>query len=161
MSAPTQFSRKYLTPALWIVAFQVISYGIGLVTRDNMGWYDTLDKSPLTPPDIAFPIVWSTLYVLLALAGLRVWRHYKSHGITAVFVLFWMQMGLNWGWSFVFFAAHEIALGFYWIVALNVILALFIIKAWNSCRRAAVYTLPTLLWGCFAAYLNYMIMILN
>lgn len=161
MSIFTQCRGKYLVPLLWVAVFQLISYGIGLVTRDNMDWYDTLDKSQLTPPDIAFPIVWSLLYVLLALAGLQVWRHYKSRGLSAVFILFWLQMAMNWGWSFVFFAAHEIALGFYWIVALNGFLGIFIISAWNSCRRAAVYTLPTLFWGCFAAYLNYVIMVLN
>lgn len=161
MSFIRTFRRRYFTPLLWIAAFQAISYGIGQITRANMGWYDTLAKSVLTPPDIVFPIVWSALYVLLALAGHRVWQHFKSHGMTAVFIIFWLQMMMNWGWSFIFFAGHEISYGFYWIVALDIVLAGFIVLAWNACRRAAVYALPTFVWGCFAAYLNYVIMALN
>lgn len=64
--------RKYLQPFIWIFAFQLISYGIGLVTRSNMDWYQALEKTPVNPPDLAFPIVWTILYVLLAIAAMRV-----------------------------------------------------------------------------------------
>ena len=37
-------------------------------------WYDSLDKPPFTPPNIAFPIVWTTLYALMAASAYRVWN---------------------------------------------------------------------------------------
>ena len=152
--------KKYLAPALWIVAFQAIAGVIGYVTRDNMDWYDTLAKSVLTPPDIAFPIVWTILYVLLALAGWMMWSYRKTHG--EAFRLYWMQMLLNWGWSFVFFAAHLVFIGFLWILALNVAMAAFMAVAWrDGLKKPALLVLPTFLWGSFAAYLNYAIWVLN
>lgn len=152
--------KKYVQPALWIIGYQAIAYGIGLATRANMEWYDTLAKSALTPPDIAFPIVWTVLYVFLALAGYRVWNKRKE--AFPVFISYWVQMALNWGWSFVFFAGHLIFLGFIWIVVFDIAMLSFIVLAWkNDMKVPALLVLPTLLWGSFAGYLNYAIWTLN
>ena len=34
-------------------------------------WYRDLDKPTWTPPDWAFPVVWTTLYIFLSIAGAR------------------------------------------------------------------------------------------
>ncbi|NCT40095.1 MAG: tryptophan-rich sensory protein [Alphaproteobacteria bacterium] len=153
--------KKFIPPLLWIIGFQAISGLIGFATAANMGWYRTLEKAPLNPPDLAFPIVWTTLYVLLALAGWLVWTKRNDDGFALAFRLYWVQMLLNWGWSFVFFAAHLVVIGFFWIVALDLAMIAFIIVAWNKSRIAALLVLPTVIWGSFAAYLNVMIWILN
>lgn len=153
--------KKLVSPLLWILGFQAVSGVIGLSTKANMGWYDTLNQPVLTPPDIAFPIVWTALYVMLAIAGWVVWNKRHEEGFGRVFQLYWVQMLLNWGWSFVFFAAHLVVLGFFWIVALNLAMLAFMIVAWKHSRLAALLVMPTLIWGSFAAYLNYMIWMLN
>ncbi|MFC7273070.1 tryptophan-rich sensory protein [Paractinoplanes rhizophilus] len=42
-----------------------------LVTRPDSRWYRSLDKPRWQPPPAAFPIVWTALYGLLAVAGAR------------------------------------------------------------------------------------------
>lgn len=153
--------KKYILPFLWIATFQVISGAIGYFTQANMGWYQGLEKSSLTPPDITFPIVWTTLYVLLAIAAWQVWRDFRRDGMRLAFALFWAQMLMNWAWSFVFFEFHLIAAGFYWICALNITMLIYIAAQWGHNRLAAILVMPTVLWGSFAAYLNYTIMVLN
>jgi len=153
--------KRFIPLVLWILAFQAVSGLIGFATASNMDWYDTLAQPALTPPDIAFPIVWTGLYVMLAIAGWIVWGKRHEEGFRSAFQLYWFQMLLNWGWSFVFFAAHLIMIGFFWIVALNLAMLAFIIVAWGKSRAAALLVLPTLIWGSFAAYLNFMIWILN
>lgn len=154
--------KQFIKPALWIIGFQAISALIGMVTRSGMPWYQTLEKSSLTPPDLAFPIVWTILYVMLALAAYRVWEYARTHGKnTPVFLLFWAQMLMNWGWSFIFFGLQMAQAGFIWICVLNILMAGFIAISWKPLKSAAIFVFPTLLWGCFAAYLNYMIWALN
>jgi len=36
-------------------------------------WYRELDKPIFTPPDAVFPIVWTSLYAMMAWSGWRVW----------------------------------------------------------------------------------------
>lgn len=153
--------KKYTAPALWIIAFQIVGSAIGYFTASNMDWYDTLTKSPLTPPDIAFPIAWTSLYIMLALCGWKVWDGFSLPNGKTVFLLFWAVMPLNWAWSFIFFEFQMIAAGFWWIIAMNISMIAFIAVAWANNRVAALLMVPTLLWCSFAAYLNYSIWILN
>lgn len=153
--------KKFIAPLAWVLGFQAVSALIGAVTRENMGWYDTLEKSALNPPDIAFPIVWTVLYVMLALAGWLMWQVRKQPEARLPFILYWVQIAMNWAWSFIFFAWHEVAAGFWWIVALDIMMIAFVIAAWNVQRKAAFLVVPTIVWGSFAAYLNYSIWMMN
>lgn len=38
-------------------------------------WFETLDKRAFHPPNAAFGIVWTILYVLIAIAGWLAWRN--------------------------------------------------------------------------------------
>lgn len=153
--------KKLMPPLLWILIFQLIGGAIGFYTNSNMDWYDTLEKSALTPPGYVFGIVWPCLYVMLALAGWRMWTQCRDQSAFLPFRLYWLQMILNWGWSFVFFKFHQIELGFIWIVVFDLAMLGFIVSAWKNYRIAALLVVPTLLWGCFAAYLNFAIWVLN
>ncbi len=155
-------AKTLLTSVLWIVVYLAISFGIGQMTRANMDWYYPLEKSALNPPNVAFPLVWTALYVLLALCGAKLWGMVKKGSVArSVFGLYALYMILNWAWSFVFFYGHQITAGFYWIVLADLILIAFIVKAWKNARICSLFCIPTLLWGIFAAYLNYAIMVMN
>ncbi len=154
--------KKYITPVLWIIFYQLIGGGLGFLTSRNIpAWYEGLEKAAVNPPDIAFSIVWPSLYVMLALAGWLMWRDRKEEAAKIPFVLYWVQMLLNWAWTFVFFEFKLVALGFFWIVALDITMLAFVIAAWKNHRIAALLLIPTILWGSFAAYLNYSIWVLN
>lgn len=146
---------KILAPIVWVAAFLSISYFIGQVTRENMGWYADLIKSPYTPPDLAFPIAWSLLYTLLAIAGSQLWARKTAPNGRNIFILFGVYMLVNWAWSFIFFAAHAITLGFIWILISDLLLFFLIALLWrHKDKVTALLVTPTLLWSIFAAYLN-------
>ncbi|MEZ5813969.1 MAG: TspO/MBR family protein [Alphaproteobacteria bacterium] len=154
--------KKYIAPVLWIVGFQLVGGGLGFLTSRNIEpWYDGLNKAALNPPDYVFGLVWPILYVMLALTGWLMWRDRRLEGAHMPLNLYWMQMFFNWGWTFIFFEFKLVLLGFFWILTLNFTMLCFIIYAWKNHRVAALLALPTLFWGCFAAYLNYAIWVLN
>lgn len=146
----------------WILSFLSISYFIGKVTFQNMEWYQTLIKSPLTPPRIFFPIVWNLLYILLAVAGSLLWeKNDRKHGRKHL-IFFAVYMFMNWSWSFIFFAGHMILMGFVWIIASDLLLLSIIINLWFKKQKIEVALLaPTLLWSIFAAYLSGYILLAN
>src|SRR5262245_48389388 len=76
---------------------------IGLLTGPT-DWYQQLQKPSFNPPPFVFAPVWSTLYVLIAVAGWRVWRDRARTPMT----LWWVQLALNFLWSPLFFSAHQI-----------------------------------------------------
>ena len=117
-------------------------------------WFASLLKPPFMPPSWAFPTVWTTLYVLLGIAVAMVLAAPATHERRLALILFWVQLGLNYAWSPVFFAAHDIKLGEMVIIAMLVV-ALACAGLFRRIRtEAGLLMLPYLLWLCFAYALN-------
>lgn len=125
-------------------------------------WYAGLAKPAWTPPDALFPIVWTTLYVLMAVALWRLWQlHRPSPGRRLAIWLWFVQLALNALWSPVFFGMEAVG------AALAVILVLWLAIAatiWAAARIdhvAAGLLTPYLLWVSYATALNAAILALN
>jgi translocator protein len=121
-------------------------------------WYGGLVKPSFNPPGWVFAPVWSVLYVLIAIAGWRVWRKGAAGSAMKVW---WLQLALNFLWSPVFFAAHQIGLAFGIILLMLAAIIAFIALAWREERAAAWLFVPYAAWVAFAAVLNGAIFALN
>ncbi len=96
-----------------IMAFQIAGAIVGFSTAPGVdGWYQGLQKSPLTPPDYLFGVVWSVLYLFLAIVFWRWVRRPASHEKSHILKLFVGHMVLNWAWSFIFFQLHAMVVAF-------------------------------------------------
>ena len=55
-----------------LIFYILITYLIGVLPSifvfKNMSTYNTLNKPPLSPPSIVFPIAWSILYLLMGIS---------------------------------------------------------------------------------------------
>jgi tryptophan-rich sensory protein len=121
-------------------------------------WYGGLVKPSFNPPGWVFAPVWSVLYVLIAIAGWRVWRKGAAGSAMKVW---WLQLALNFLWSPVFFAAHQIGLAFGIILLMLAAIIAFIALAWREERAAAWLFVPYAAWVAFAAMLNGAIFAVN
>jgi benzodiazapine receptor len=121
-------------------------------------WYASLTKPPFTPPNLLFPIAWTVLYVLIAIAG---WRTYERVGSETVMQVWWAQLVLNFAWSPVFFTAHLMwpALGI--LAAMFALIITFIVLQWREDRIAALLFVPYACWVAFASVLNASLNVLN
>lgn len=146
----------------WVFVFQLIGYGLGLITRSSITtWYAALEKSTLTPPNMTFPIVWSMLYVMLALSGWSLWQHRKEPQAILALSLFGTQMVLNWIWSPLFFYFHQIGLSFYCIILITCFTLITLLITKNNFKFSCVMLIPYFIWLIFAGYLNWVIWVLN
>ena len=146
--------RKLNYYLLWVFIFQLIGVGLGQISKANLEWYDSITKSSFTPPNLAFPIVWSLLYILLALLGAFLWSNRKVPVLSHILIFYFIQLLFNWLWTPVFFGLHLT----YW--SLLIIIIIFFVTLYiilKSCRnyRLIAYTLiPYIVWVSFAGYLN-------
>lgn len=124
----------------------------GAVTRPALGgWYRQLSKPAWTPPDKVFGPVWTLLYLLMAVAGWRLWLLEPSGPAVQ---LWGLQLVLNALWSYFFFALRSPGLALADIAALWLSLAALIALALPLDRTAALLLAPYLAWVSFAAALN-------
>ncbi|OYX13231.1 MAG: TspO protein [Rhizobiales bacterium 32-66-8] len=125
-------------------------------------WYAGLSKPGWTPPNLAFPIAWTILYVLMAISLWRLWESpFKGSERKCAITLFLVQLGLNAAWSPVFFGLQGILAGLAIIILLLIALAATIDSALQVDTLAGWLLVPYLLWVCYAATLNGAIAVLN
>src|SRR5262245_19997067 len=107
--SPTQSNAM---PVIVVLAC-IADWALGeVLTRPNLDWYATLIKPGFTPPNEAFPVVWTVLYVLMALAAWLVRRApgREEDRRTALTWFFW-QLAIGVIWSYAFFWLHSPGLG--------------------------------------------------
>ena len=119
-------------------------------------WYDGLAKPWFNPPRWAFPVAWTTLYVLIAWAGARL-AHLPGAGL--VMALWAAQIALNTLWTPVFFGAHRMGVAV--IALLWLVVAALTVLAFRLDRLAGALLLPYLAWLSLAGALNYRLWQMN
>jgi benzodiazapine receptor len=145
----------------WILTFEMISYFMGHITRNNMDWYRLLNKSILTPPAYIFPIMWTILYSILAIVGYFLYIKRDIKEIRHIFYIFLVQMILNWSWTPVFFGLHKLNLAFLILLITILFSSYIMIRSFRHYRLVFYMFLPYLSWILFAGYLNFVICIIN
>ena len=123
---------------------------IGFLTAPGP-WYEALAKPSFNPPNWLFGPAWTVLYVLIAIAGWRVWQRERSG---RAMQLWWLQLVLNFLWSPVFFALQQIGLALLVVLLLLAAILAFIAVAWNRDRISAWLFVPYAAWVAFASALN-------
>lgn len=124
-------------------------------------WFEGLVKPWFMPPGWVFGVAWTTLYTLMGIALAMVLAAPESPKRRTGLILFFLQLALNFAWSPIFFAAHDIKLG-EGVILLMLVVAAGAASLFRQVRFAAgVLLLPYLLWLCFAWALNSSIDSLN
>ena len=124
-------------------------------------WFASLAKPGFMPPDWAFPVAWTILYICLGLALALILHARGARGRPLAVALFLGQLLLNLAWSPLFFAAHKVSLAFWVIVAMWLIAAVSAFLFFRIRRAAGLLMLPYLAWLVLAGALNYEIGRLN
>jgi translocator protein len=129
-------------------------------------WYAALNKPSFNPPNGIFAPVWTLLYALMAIAAWLVWKApagapENAALRTAALRIYWLQLFLNFAWSWIFFREHRLAGALLEIVVLWLAIVSATLLFMRVTRLAAWLMLPYVAWVAFAAVLNFEIWRLN
>jgi tryptophan-rich sensory protein len=155
--------QRSTRPIVGLAFWLVISLAAGWVGSlfPPGPWYEGLVKPAWNPPNWIFAPVWTTLYLLMAIAAWLVWRRDGFAGAQPALGLFVLQLLFNALWSYLFFGLQRPGLAFAEILLLWGAIAA---TAWafrGHSRAAALLMVPYLAWVSFAALLNFAIWRLN
>ena len=145
----------------------VIALGVGslaaCLVRGNIRLYAVLNKPPLTPPALLFPIVWTVLYILMGIGSARIYlqRSAYPYEVLDALLSYALQLILNFFWPIIFFNMLTFLFAFIWLVVLWCAIIKMIFKFSRLDTAAAYLQIPYLLWVTFAGYLNFMIYLMN
>ena len=153
---------NWKTYAVWIVLAEAVGGLSGWLTREGTKIYNaTVQQPPLSPPSIAFPIVWGVLFVLMGIGAARIYASSASGARSESLLLFFIQLAFNFFWSIIFFNLQNFGFALLWLIALWVLILRMILSYRKVDPLAAWLQVPYLLWVSFAAYLNFGVWLLN
>jgi len=146
----------------FVVLCLAVTAAGGAVTATSVTtWYAGLQKPPFNPPNAVFGPVWTVLYLMMAVAGHRLWQARGHAARGRALSLWFVQLAVNCAWSFLFFGAQRPGLALIDIgVLLGLIVASIVVFA-RIDRLAAWLFAPYLAWVSFATVLNAAIWYLN
>ncbi len=144
------------------IIFILIALAVGglsaLLTKDNMNIFDTVKMPPLAPPAIAFPIVWSILYILMGYGASRV---YLENPDSDALMVYWINLIINFFWSIIFFNMRNFGFAFLWLILLLAVVILMTVKFYRVDKVAGYLQIPYIVWLIIAGYLNLYIYLAN
>ena len=121
-------------------------------------WYERLSKPSWTPPNWAFPVMWTSIYLLIAFAGARVAALPGSEYAMA----FWaMQIAFNALWTPIFFGLRRLkgalpVMACLWAAVFGATITHYQLDFW-----AGLAFTPYLIWVTIAGALNVSLVMLN
>lgn len=127
----------------------------------NKQWYNTLEKSPLSPPNYVFGIVWPILYVMMFLSLYLVWTNQKCYPYCPPITLFIVHLALNMMWTTIFFKWQMPKLALLDLILILGLVGLSYTQFYQIQKVSAYLLIPYLLWLCFALHLNLYIVVYN
>ncbi|MDI1257501.1 MAG: tryptophan-rich sensory protein [Flavobacterium sp.] len=156
--------NKYTKILILVATCLGIGYMSGIVTRGGLeSWFPSLIKPSFNPPNWVFAPVWTTLYVLMGIAGGLVWDKIDGNReeVKKALTFFAIQLALNALWSILFFGFENPMLAMVEIVLLALMIYETLYKFLKINKTAGYLFVPYLLWVSFAAVLNGSIWWLN
>lgn len=139
--------------------FSLLPFLLAIVAVGSVGgtykpgnWYRTLDKPWWTPPSWLFGPAWTILYILIAVAGWRVWQ---AAGWNWAMVFWCANLIFNAAWSWLMFGRNDLKAALVDGGLMLVTILGFIATAWQHDTTAALLFAPYLVWTAFATTLNF------
>lgn len=130
----------------------------GLLISGSMD-YETLNQPPLSPPSWLFPVVWTTLYILMGVSQGILKSNFQDDKNTDM--IYYSQLVVNLLWPIAFFVFKWRLFAFFWILLLDALVALMVLRFYRKNNVAGYLQIPYLAWVVFASYLNLGVYLLN
>jgi tryptophan-rich sensory protein len=146
---------RWIGLAGWLgVCFLVAGVSGRMTVAEIPGWYRTLVRPSIAPPNWVFGPVWTLLYALMAVAAWRVWMAAPSQARNWALGLFLFQLAMNFLWSWIFFRQHLIGAALIEVVLLWLAIGATTLVFAKVAPAAAWLMTPYLAWVSFASVLN-------
>lgn len=121
-------------------------------------WYATIRKPRYVPPNVVFPVAWTTLYVDIASSSAAAVNHYRENGqddeARAYVAALGVNLALNASWSWVFFRLHKLGPAAIGAAALAVSSADLVRRTAAANPKAGAALAPYPLWCGFATLMS-------
>ena len=141
------------------ILIPVVVWAIVWIVMNSFIDYTTLNLPKLAPSSMAFPIVWTILYILMWISYgilLDKWLTDKKLNI-----LYYVQLWVNALRSILFFILKQRRISFGRIILLDILVLILLIKMCKKNKTAWLLQIPYMARILFASYLTLAVCLKN
>ncbi len=128
---------------------------VGIITSSFINYRDLI-QPPFSPPGFIFPIIWSILYLLMGISYSLLKNKTKE-----IKNIYYLQLGVNYLWSIIFFAFKWRLIAIIWIILLDILVFIMLLVFKRENKVSFYLQIPYFIWCLFATYLTIGIYLLN
>lgn len=140
----------------FVIVYAVAAIGSIFTSRAvKSSWYQAV-KPSITPPNWVFPIVWTTLFFLIALSLYLSWIYSTKKEKDKIILAYGFNFVFNIAWSILYFGLKNPLTAFFNLILLWASILYMMMLTWRIDKKAAYLLIPYLLWVSFAGILNYL-----
>lgn len=149
-----------------LIVSVLLAQGVGFLSAylstNSQSTYEKFNKPFFSPPAWVFPVVWTILFFLMAIAAYRIWIKGKCGADNRkALILYGSQLFLNFLWTIIFFRFRLYAIAFLELLLLLIYILLTTFEFYTLDKPSTFLMVPYIAWVSFAGVLNYAIWIMN
>jgi len=136
-------------------AWLLVVIMVGGLLTDLSPWYFSLKHPDWKPPDWAFGIIWTSIFLCAFFAWIFAWSKSSTKIQKKILSVLFLSNGfLNLFWSVLYFKLHRpdwslFEALFLWASVLGII-----VYSWGLSRQASLFMMPYIVWVSVAILLN-------
>ena len=151
--------NKYLSLFLiLLITFTASTIGGFTTASFKEPWYSQIILPSFNPPSWVFAPVWTTLYIMMAIAIWKIWINSLD---LRILKLYFVHLFFNGTWSIIFFGFHQIGLALINLIIILIFIILLMKNYFSRDKISFYLMIPYLLWSSYALILNSSIFLLN
>ena len=151
--------NKYLSLAIiLLITFLAPAIGSYVTVGFKEPWYSQLMLPSFKPPNWVFAPVWSTLYLMMALAIWKIWA--KTFDIK-ILKIYFIHILFNSTWTVIFFGFHQIGLALLNLIIILIFIIILMREYFSKDKISFILMIPYISWSGYALVLNSAIFLLN
>ncbi|MFM1757480.1 MAG: hypothetical protein RL193_57 [Actinomycetota bacterium] len=145
---------KFAAAAIGIALVVIYAVGSGLWVNTSSGWYASLNRPSIQPPDLIFGIIWPYNFIVIGLCAVQIANNQNKAIVITWLALFATTVALALNWAYLFYVPHNLqiaSISLALVAILTLPLTFLVFK--TSLFYGALFT-PYQLWVITAAILS-------
>ncbi len=127
----------------------------GKLLTDLGPWYFALQQPDWKPPDWAFGIIWTAIFLFATIAWIIAWEKATLRKQKVVLSILFLSNGFfNLLWSLLYFKLHRPDWSLYEALFLWSSVLAIIVFTWSFSRQSSLLMMPYIIWVSLAILLN-------
>lgn len=133
----------------------------GFLFKDVNNFYDSLNLPFFALPNYLYGIIWTILYILIAISIYKIYKYYKSYEIKTYNKHLIINYLFNQLYTFILFNLQNLFLGFIDAILIFITSLTLYDETKKLDKEASKYLLPYIFFSLFAAILSLVIYFMN